>query len=125
MGSLGFWPLTVFLPISMHIAQHKIPRWSTQWILMHSLQVFCFFISVTAMIGSIVGVIEVRPGYGSPLSVCHQIAELQICQASMCGLLRPTLLLHGGFPAVSHSSAGACGLQDTRDYQLWHAAYSK
>ena len=61
MGSLGFWPLTVFLPISMHIVQHNIPRWSTKWILMHSLQVFCFFISVTAMIGSIVGVIEVGP----------------------------------------------------------------
>ena len=63
MGSLGFWPLTVFLPVCMHIAQHNIPRWSTKWILMHSLQVFCFFISLTAMIGSIVGVIEVSHSF--------------------------------------------------------------
>ena len=60
MGSLGFWPLTVFLPISMHIVQHNIPKWSLKWCLMHALSIFCFFISVAAMIGSIAGVYEVR-----------------------------------------------------------------
>ena len=40
MGSLGFWPLTVFLPVSMHIAQRKIPRWSPRWIALQTLNVF-------------------------------------------------------------------------------------
>ena len=68
MGSLGFWPLTVFLPISMHIAQNKIPMWSPKWIALHTLQLFCLGISTAAMIGAIVGIIEVRSHRISP---CH------------------------------------------------------
>lgn len=56
MGSLGFWPLTVFLPVEMHIVQKQIPRWSTKWCLLQTLSGFCLLISVAAMIGSIAGV---------------------------------------------------------------------
>ena len=59
MGSLGFWPLTVFLPIEIHIAQRGIKRFSLQWTLMQCLSAFCFCISAGAMIGSIAGIIKV------------------------------------------------------------------
>ena len=42
----------------MHIVQKNIRMWSPKWLLLHSLQIFCLFISITGMIGSIVGVIE-------------------------------------------------------------------
>lgn len=61
MGSLGFWPLTVFLPIELHIAQRGIKRFSLQWTLMQCLSAFCFCISVGAMIGAIAGIYIVRP----------------------------------------------------------------
>ncbi|KAK9800265.1 hypothetical protein WJX73_010088 [Symbiochloris irregularis] len=63
MGSLGFWPLTVFLPIEMHIAQRGVPRFSMKWILLQMLSAFCAVISVAAMIGSIAGIIKDTEGY--------------------------------------------------------------
>ncbi|XP_057419780.1 amino acid permease 3-like [Lotus japonicus] len=57
IGALGFWPLTVYFPLEMYIIQKKIPRWSTKWILMELMSVFCLLVSVVAGLGSVVGVL--------------------------------------------------------------------
>lgn len=57
LGALGFWPLTVFFPIEMYIAQKKIPKWSTRWICLQMLSLSCLIVSVSAAAGSIAGVI--------------------------------------------------------------------
>ncbi|CAN1239959.1 Amino acid permease 3 [Linum grandiflorum] len=57
LGALGFWPLTVYFPVEMYIAQKKIPKWSTKWISLQILSVACLIISIAAAIGSIVGII--------------------------------------------------------------------
>ncbi|XP_044470587.1 amino acid permease 3-like [Mangifera indica] len=56
LGALIFWPLTVYFPIEMFIAQKKIEKWSSKWIFSRLLSVFCLFISIVAGVGSIVGV---------------------------------------------------------------------
>ncbi|XP_031268617.1 amino acid permease 3-like [Pistacia vera] len=56
LGALIFWPLTVYFPIEMYIAQKKIEKWSTKWIFSRLLSVFCLMISIVAGVGSIVGV---------------------------------------------------------------------
>lgn len=57
LGALGFWPLTVYFPVEMYIAQKKIPKWSTYWISLQMLSVACFIVSIAAAAGSIAGVI--------------------------------------------------------------------
>ncbi|KAF6170552.1 hypothetical protein GIB67_031969 [Kingdonia uniflora] len=57
LGALGFWPLTVYFPVEMYIAQKRIPRWSTQWICLQTLSLACLIISVAAAAGSIAGVV--------------------------------------------------------------------
>ncbi|XLR36455.1 hypothetical protein S83_064355 [Arachis hypogaea] len=57
IGALGFWPLTVYFPVEMYIKQKKMPKWSGSWIFLQSLSMFCFLVTVAAMIGSIVGII--------------------------------------------------------------------
>ncbi|XP_042437172.1 amino acid permease 3-like, partial [Zingiber officinale] len=37
LGALGFWPLMVYFPMEMYIAQKKIPRWSTRWVCLQML----------------------------------------------------------------------------------------
>ncbi|KAK1553258.1 hypothetical protein Q3G72_031673 [Acer saccharum] len=56
LGALNFWPLVVYFPIEVHIAQRKIPKWSTKWVCSQLLSVFCLMISVVAGIGSVAGV---------------------------------------------------------------------
>ncbi|GAB4835538.1 Amino acid permease 3 [Ancistrocladus abbreviatus] len=57
VGALGFWPLTVYFPIEMYIAQKKVPRWSTRWICLQLLSISCLVISLAAAAGSVAGVI--------------------------------------------------------------------
>lgn len=53
IGALGFWPLTVYFPVEMHIVSRNIPRWSRKWLLLQALSMFTLAISLAAAIGSI------------------------------------------------------------------------
>ncbi|EEF42108.1 amino acid transporter, putative [Ricinus communis] len=57
LGALGFWPLTVYFPVEMYIAQKKIPKWSTRWLCLQILSAACLIITIAAAAGSIAGVI--------------------------------------------------------------------
>ncbi|KAE9609126.1 hypothetical protein Lal_00019987 [Lupinus albus] len=56
LGAIGFWPLVVFFPIQMHIAQSQIRRVSLKWCVLQLLSFVCFLVSVAAAIGSIHGI---------------------------------------------------------------------
>ncbi|XP_068647918.1 amino acid permease 3-like [Aristolochia californica] len=57
LGALGFWPLTVYFPVELYIAQKKIPKWSTRWVCLQILSLTCLIISICAAAGSIAGVV--------------------------------------------------------------------
>ncbi|KAL3539080.1 hypothetical protein ACH5RR_002446 [Cinchona calisaya] len=57
LGALGFWPLTVYFPIEMYVAQKKIGRWTHQWIGLQILSAACFVVSLAAAVGSVAGVV--------------------------------------------------------------------
>ncbi|CAL1412500.1 unnamed protein product [Linum trigynum] len=57
LGSVGFWPMTVYFPVEMYIAQMKIPKWSTRWVSLQILSMACLMISIAAAAGSIAGMI--------------------------------------------------------------------
>ncbi|XP_014502036.1 amino acid permease 8 isoform X3 [Vigna radiata var. radiata] len=58
LGAIGFGPLVVFFPIQMHIAQKQIRKLSLRWYSLQFLSCLGFIISVTAVIGSIHGIIQ-------------------------------------------------------------------
>ncbi|KAL8482221.1 hypothetical protein ACS0TY_028394 [Phlomoides rotata] len=58
LGALGFWPLTVYFPVEMYIAQKKIPKWSSRWICLQILSMACLIISIAAGVGSFAGVLS-------------------------------------------------------------------
>ncbi|KAL3505017.1 hypothetical protein ACH5RR_034858 [Cinchona calisaya] len=55
IGAGSFYPLTVYFPIEMHIAQAKIPKYSFRWIWLKILSWTCLVISLVAAAGSIQG----------------------------------------------------------------------
>lgn len=57
LGSLSFWPLTVFFPIEMHISQSKVPKFSSKWIALKTLSYACLIVSLIAAAGSIQGLV--------------------------------------------------------------------
>ncbi|KAG8378232.1 hypothetical protein BUALT_Bualt08G0116300 [Buddleja alternifolia] len=58
LGALGFWPLTVYFPVEMYIAQMRIPKWSARWTSLQILSMACLIISIAAGVGSIAGVVS-------------------------------------------------------------------
>jgi hypothetical protein len=56
LGSIAFWPLTVFFPVEMYIRQREIPRFSGTWLALQTLSFFCFIITVAAGAASVQGV---------------------------------------------------------------------
>ncbi|XP_011002449.1 PREDICTED: amino acid permease 3-like [Populus euphratica] len=58
LGALGFWPLTVYFPVEMYIAQRRIPKWSTRWLGLRVLSFACLIVTIAAAAGSIAGVVD-------------------------------------------------------------------
>ncbi|CAK9227719.1 unnamed protein product [Sphagnum jensenii] len=63
IGACGFWPLTVYFPVEMYIHQTRLPRWSQKWILLQSLSVVTFVVSLAAAIGSVASIVSDVQGY--------------------------------------------------------------
>ena len=57
LGAFAFWPLTVYFPVEMYIAQKKIGRWTSQWLGLQIISFTCLTISLAAAAGSVAGVI--------------------------------------------------------------------
>lgn len=58
LGALGFWPLAVYFPVQMHIAQNKIKRGSSKWLKLQLLNFLCLLVSLAAAAASIQGIGE-------------------------------------------------------------------
>ncbi|KAB2617271.1 amino acid permease 3-like [Pyrus ussuriensis x Pyrus communis] len=58
LGALGYWPLTVYFPVEMYIAQKKIAEWSMRWICLQILSLFVLAVALSAAAGSVIGVVH-------------------------------------------------------------------
>lgn len=63
LGAASFWPLTVYFPIEMHIAQKKFPKYSRSWIWLKVLSWACLVVSLFAAAGSIQGLAKDLKSY--------------------------------------------------------------
>ncbi|WOK94611.1 amino acid permease 6-like [Canna indica] len=58
LGAFSFWPLTVYFPVSMHVAQKKIERGTAKWMALQTLIVLCLLVSVAVGIGSVTDIVD-------------------------------------------------------------------
>lgn len=71
IGAASFWPLTVYFPVEMHIAQNKIKKYSPRWIGLKMLCWVCLIVSLLAAAGSIAGLISSVKTY-KPFRTIHE-----------------------------------------------------
>ncbi|XP_010414737.1 PREDICTED: amino acid permease 1 [Camelina sativa] len=70
IGAASFWPLTVYFPVEMHIAQTKIKKYSARWIALKMMCYVCLIVSLLAAAGSIAGLISSVKTY-KPFRTVH------------------------------------------------------
>lgn len=58
LGAMAFWPLTVYFPVTMYMAQAKIKRGTCKWVALQSLSVFALLVSLVSAVGSAADMIQ-------------------------------------------------------------------
>ena len=53
LGSISFWPITVYFPVKMHMIQAKIKKGTRTWTVLYVLSFVCFIVSLAAIVGSV------------------------------------------------------------------------
>jgi amino acid permease len=58
LGALNFWPLVVYFPVEMYIAQNKVPRWKLKWSIFQIFSFISLLVTVITAAGSIEGLVK-------------------------------------------------------------------
>ncbi|KAG6531239.1 amino acid permease 6-like [Zingiber officinale] len=58
IGAVGFWPLAVYFPLGMHMAQEKIRRGDRKWFVLQGLSFLCLLVSIAASVGSVADIVH-------------------------------------------------------------------
>ncbi|MED6215949.1 hypothetical protein PIB30_118399 [Stylosanthes scabra] len=57
LGSLIFWPLTIYFPVEMYLGLSNTEAWTAKWIMLRSLSMLGFVFALFTLIGSIQGIV--------------------------------------------------------------------
>ncbi|KAI5401026.1 Amino acid permease 6, variant 2 [Lathyrus oleraceus] len=57
LGAITFFPLTVYFPTEMYLTRAKVPKYSSIWIGIKLLSVFCLIVTLVATVASVQGII--------------------------------------------------------------------
>ncbi|KAG8386686.1 hypothetical protein BUALT_Bualt03G0175300 [Buddleja alternifolia] len=58
LGALNFWPLAIYFPVEMYLAQNKVRAWTGTWIVFQVFRVVCLLCTILAFIGSVEGLVS-------------------------------------------------------------------
>ena len=57
LGSIIFWPLTIYFPVEIYLTQSSTVSWTTKWVLLRTFSIFGFLFGLFTLIGCIKGIV--------------------------------------------------------------------
>ncbi|KAL0399052.1 UNVERIFIED_CONTAM: putative amino acid permease 7 [Sesamum radiatum] len=60
LGTINFWPLSIYFPVEMWLRQKNIGPWTPKWILFRTFGILCFLLNMFILAGSIQGIMAAR-----------------------------------------------------------------
>lgn len=58
LGAVAFWPLTVYFPVTIYIAQARVQPGSRKWVALQALNVGALVVSLLAAVGSVADIVQ-------------------------------------------------------------------
>ncbi|XP_043714607.1 amino acid permease 8-like [Telopea speciosissima] len=58
LGSIAFWPLTVYFLVNMYISQAKSKKGSNKWLTLQSLSLIALIVSLVSAVGFVADIVE-------------------------------------------------------------------
>jgi amino acid permease len=58
LGAVAFWPLTVYFPVTMYMAQAKVAPGSRKWVALQALNAGALVVSLLAAVGSVADMVQ-------------------------------------------------------------------
>ncbi|KAI3907052.1 hypothetical protein MKX01_027953 [Papaver californicum] len=62
LGTVGFWPLTIYFPVQMYFVQLKVEAWTRKWVILQTFSIVCLVISTVALVGCLQGIVSAKIG---------------------------------------------------------------
>ncbi|GER52720.1 amino acid transporter [Striga asiatica] len=60
LGTINFWPLSIYFPVEMWLRQKDLKPWTIKWVVLRSFSIVCFVINMFVFAGSIEGIVAAR-----------------------------------------------------------------
>ncbi|XP_051125063.1 probable amino acid permease 7 [Andrographis paniculata] len=60
LGTINFWPLSIYFPVEMWLRRKNAAAWSGEWVVFRGFSVVCLAITLFILAGSIEGIVSAR-----------------------------------------------------------------
>ncbi|XP_061337615.1 probable amino acid permease 7 [Gastrolobium bilobum] len=57
LGSIIFWPLTIYFPVEIYLSKSSTQAWTAKWVILRTLNIFGFVFGLFTLIGCIQGIV--------------------------------------------------------------------
>lgn len=63
LGSISFWPLTIYFPVELYLSRSSTDAWTAKWIMLRTFSIFGFGFGLFTLIGCIRGIVTEKIGW--------------------------------------------------------------
>lgn len=60
VGAINFWPLAIYFPLEMYLLRRNIGAWTRKWVVLRTLSLCCFLLTVVGLLGSLISLIKAK-----------------------------------------------------------------
>lgn len=62
LGSISFWPLTIYFPVEIYLSRSETDAWTAKWVMLQTFNIFGFVFGLFTLIGCIRGIVTEKLG---------------------------------------------------------------
>lgn len=62
LGSISFWPLTIYFPVEIYLSRSNTDAWTAKWVMLQTFNIFGLVFGLFTLTGCIRGIVTAKLG---------------------------------------------------------------